>query len=130
MDTKKQIYLKASEMFLHHGYDRTPMSQIAKEVGISKAGLYHHHPCKESLLFDVIKYFNEKNFIPTCKEAIKISDPEKRLLFFFKKFIETMYADSSARILMHEANKLEPHHFDEVKKSWQMAYGLLKRCNI
>ncbi len=126
MDTKKRIYLKASEMFIDQGYDSTPMSQIAREIGISKAGLYHHHPCKESLLFDVIDYFNKKNFIPIYEAAIKISDPEKRLLFFLEKFIVMMYTDASARISVHEANKLEPAHFNEIKKSWQMTYGLLK----
>ena len=126
MDTKKKLYIKASEMFIKQGYDSTPMSQIAKELGISKAGLYHYHPSKESLLFDVIDYFNKKNFVPFYEEAVKISDPEKRLIFFLRKFTEMMYSDASARIAVHEAKKLEPDHFKKVKKIWEMTYGLLK----
>lgn len=126
MDKKKQIYIKASEMFLKHGYDSTPMSQIAKEIGISKAGLYHYHPSKESLLFDVIDYFNKKNFVPILDEATKFSDPEKRIVFFLRSFIEMMYSDASARIAFHEAKKLEYSHFQEIKKYWQRTYDLLK----
>jgi AcrR family transcriptional regulator len=62
METRQKVILKASEMFLKHGYDNTPMSQLAKELGLSKAGLYHHYPSKEALLFDVIDFMNETNF--------------------------------------------------------------------
>ena len=126
METKEKIYRTASKMFLEQGYDNTPMSHIAKELGLSKAGLYHHYPSKESLLFDIIDYLNEKNFVPVYEEAVKISDPEKRLMFFLRRFTEMMTIDASSRIAVHEARKLKPHHFKKVKKNWQMAYGLLK----
>jgi len=126
MTTKNKIYLKASKMFLEQGYDNTPMSHIAKELGISKAGLFHHYPSKESLLFDVIDYLNEKNFVPGYEEAIKISDPEKRLIFFLRRFAEMMTIDPSSRIAVREANKLKPHHLKKVKRNWQKTYSLLK----
>ena len=126
MKTKEDIYQKASKMFLDRGYDNTPMSHIAQELGLSKAGLFHHYPSKETLLFDVIDYLNEKIFVPIYEEAVKISDPEKRLIYFFRKFAEMMAIDPSSRIAVHEANKLKPHHFKKVKKNWQKAYGLLR----
>ncbi len=111
METKEKIYRAASKMFLEQGYDNTPMSHVAKELGLSKAGLYHHYPSKESLLFDIIDYLNQKNFVPVYEEAIKISDPEKRLAYFLRKFTEMMTIDASSRIAVHEARKLKPHHF-------------------
>ena len=115
-------------MFLKHGYDNTPMSHIAKELGLSKAGLYHHYSSKESLLFDIIDYMNETIFTPIYEEANKISDPEKRLVFFLKRFTEIMTTDGSSRIAVHEARKLEPHHFKKVKHSWRMTVDLLKNA--
>jgi len=126
METKNKIYLKASKMFLDQGYDNTPMSHIARELGISKAGLFHHYPSKESLLFDVIDYLNEKNFVPIYEETVKISDPEKRLIYFLRRFAEMMTIDPSSRIAVHEAKKLKPHHLKKVRRNWQKAYGLLK----
>ena len=126
MITKKQILSKSMEMFLEHGYDNTPMSQLAKELGLSKAGLYHHYPSKESLLFDIIDFMNETNFIPFYEAARKISDPEKRILYFLHKFSEMNTISASARIAVHEARRLTPQHLDKIKKSWQMAYDLLK----
>lgn len=113
-------------MFLDQGYDNTPMSQIAKGLGLSKAGLYHHYSSKESLLFDIIDYMNETIFVPVYEEANKISDPEKRLAYFLRKFTEIMTTDASSRIAVHEARKLKPHHFKKVKQSWRMAYDLFK----
>ena len=126
MDTKEKICLKASKMFLEQGYDDTPMSHIAKELGLSKAGLYHHYSSKESLLFDVIDYMNESNFVPIYQEASKISDPGKRLTYFLRRFTEIMATDGSSRIAVHEAKKLKPPHFKKVKQSWRMTYDLLK----
>jgi AcrR family transcriptional regulator len=128
MDTRKKIILKASEMFLKHGYDNTPMSQLAKELGLSKAGLYHHYQSKEVLLFDVIDFMNETNFMPYYREAKKISDPEERLLYFLRKFCEMNTTNASARIAVHEASRLTPQHHDKIKKFWQMAYELLKEA--
>jgi AcrR family transcriptional regulator len=126
MDTKKKIYRTAAKMFLEKGYDNTPMSHIARELGLSKAGLYHHYPSKENLLFDVIDDLNEKSFIPVYEEAVKISDPEKRLIFFLRRFTELMTIDASSRIAVHEVKKLKPHHFKKVTKSWRMTYDLIK----
>jgi AcrR family transcriptional regulator len=113
-------------MFLEQGFDNTPMSQIARELGFSKAGLYHHYSSKENLLFDVIDYMNESKFVPIYKEARKISGPEKRLTYFLQRFIEMMAIDGSSRIAVHEANKLKPHHLKKVKENWRMTYNLIK----
>lgn len=128
MIAKKQILSKSMEMFLEHGYDNTPMSRLAKELGLSKAGLYHHYPSKESLLFDVIDFMNETNFMPFYKKAKKISDPEERLLYFLRKFCEMNSVSASARIAVHEASRLTPQHQGKIKKSWNMAYDLLKEA--
>ena len=126
MVTKEEIYLKAAEMFLKQGYDNTPMSHIARELGLSKAGLFHHYPSKEGLLFDIIDYLNEKNFIPILKEAEEISDPEKRLVYFLRRYTELMTTDALTRIAIHEAGKLKPHHLKKVKQSWRKTCNLIK----
>ena len=54
-DQKREAILAvAARIFAEHGYDRTPMSALASECGISKALLYHYYASKEALLFDII----------------------------------------------------------------------------
>lgn len=44
-----RILQAASELFAHYGYDKTTVSDIAREAGISKGALYLHFSSKESL---------------------------------------------------------------------------------
>jgi len=128
METKEKIYLKAAELFREKGYDNTPMSHIARELGLSKAGLYHHYLNKESLLADVINNTNEKNVIPIIEEAEKIFDPEKRLAYFLKNFTKLLASDASSSIAVHDARRLNPHHFKQVKRAWRRVYDLIKNA--
>lgn len=52
---QKQILDVALELFREKGFEGTPMSAIAEEVGISKAGLYHHFETKSALLRALIE---------------------------------------------------------------------------
>lgn len=126
MKTPEKIQLKAGDMFLKHGYDGTPMSLIAKELGLSKAGLYHHYPDKESLLFAVIDSGYQRLSHPLIKETEEISDPEKRLVFFLRGYVKTMAKDAGSRVGVHEAGKLKPHHFRKVKKIWRTTFDIFK----
>ncbi len=47
---RRQILEVALRLFHQRGFEGTPMSEIAEEVGISKAGLYHHFRTKDDIL--------------------------------------------------------------------------------
>jgi AcrR family transcriptional regulator len=47
----------ANKLFVTYGYDRTTVEEIAKEAGISKAGLYLEFKTKEDILQAVIRGF-------------------------------------------------------------------------
>ena len=53
---RDKVYEIAAEVFHRKGYDNTSMNDIAEAVGLTKAGLYHHVPSKESLLFTILDY--------------------------------------------------------------------------
>jgi AcrR family transcriptional regulator len=49
-----QIQALALRLFRERGYDRTALREIAAELGLSKSGLYHHFPSKDSLLVSLV----------------------------------------------------------------------------
>lgn len=53
---RSQILEKAAYLFCVKGYDSTSMSDIADEVGITKAGLYYFVESKEHLLYLITDY--------------------------------------------------------------------------
>ena len=126
MDTKSEIYKKALEIFTKRGYDNTPMSHIAKALGVTKAALYHHFPSKEGLLYFIIDRMTEERFMPILDEAEKIPDPENRLTYFVKHYAKLLTEDATAKIIIHEARRLAPQDFKKIKKTYRRAFDLLK----
>jgi AcrR family transcriptional regulator len=53
---RAQILEKAAQLFRVKGYEATSMSDIADEVGITKAGLYYFVESKEHLLYLITDY--------------------------------------------------------------------------
>lgn len=54
-EAKNRILKTATKMFLENGYKKTKMTQIAKELGVSKGALYQYYNSKNELLMDVVK---------------------------------------------------------------------------
>lgn len=126
MDKREQIYEKALEMFIAKGFDQTPLSQIARELNLTKAGLYHYFQSKEELLFFLHQHNMEKNFIPVLEAAEKISNPEKRIAYFLKHYTEkSLTKSAAAKVLVHEINRLKPEHQKIIKKTWRRAFNLI-----
>lgn len=54
-DSKRQVILRRSaELFAQYGYAGTSITMIAEACGVSKALLYHYHPDKMAVLFDIL----------------------------------------------------------------------------
>jgi AcrR family transcriptional regulator len=129
MDKREQIYEKALELFIANGYDQTPLSQIAHELNLTKAGLYHYFQSKEELLFFLHQHNMEINFIPVLDAAEKIADPEKRIAYFLKHYTESSLTKSAAaKVLIHEINRLQPEHQQIIKKTWRRAFNILRNA--
>jgi AcrR family transcriptional regulator len=127
MDRREEIYEKALELFLEKGYEKTPLSQIAKELKLTKAGLYHYFSSKEELLFTIHSYSVEKDFLPILDEAEKIFDPEKRLKFFLRNYtVKTLTKNPSIKIAIQEVNNLKPAFQKNVLRVWRRAFDLVR----
>jgi AcrR family transcriptional regulator len=80
------------------------MSLVAKEVGLTKAGLYYYVYSKEHLLFLIREYYLKRDFIPIVEKAERISDPEDRLTYFIESYTRLLARDPAPRVLIHEAS--------------------------
>lgn len=49
-DTRERIQVVALERFTANGYDQTSLREIAEDLGVTKAALYHHFKSKEEIL--------------------------------------------------------------------------------
>src|SRR5437762_13336038 len=51
-----EICRTAAQIFRDRGFDATSVSDVARALGMTKAGLYHYFESKEALLFEIMTY--------------------------------------------------------------------------
>src|ERR1700747_2790985 len=81
-DIKREKILEAShQRFLHYGYSKTTMNEIAGDLSMSKALLYYYFPDKSQLYIAVMrKLANE--YIGLLKDNLeKITDLKEAIIF-------------------------------------------------
>jgi TetR/AcrR family transcriptional regulator, cholesterol catabolism regulator len=76
---RAEICRTAAQIFRDRGYDATSVSDIARALGITKAGLYHYFESKEALLFEITSYGLDRVRDEVILPARAVRDPEKRL---------------------------------------------------
>lgn len=81
-DIKKEKILDAAyEQFLHYGYSKTTMNEIAGALSMSKALLYYYFPDKSELYIAVTRKLAE-GYLKTLQEKIKkIADLRTAFVF-------------------------------------------------
>ena len=126
MRTKEEICEKALELFKKRGYDNTPMSLVARTLGLSKAGLYYHFPTKESLLYHISEFLMEERFAPILEKAKRISDPEERIAYFIKDYTKLLAEDDNARVVLHDCRRLTPGHYKKIRSIWRNTFDLVR----
>ncbi|HEY7292260.1 MAG TPA: TetR/AcrR family transcriptional regulator [Vicinamibacterales bacterium] len=69
----------AAEIFRERGFAATSVSDVARALGMTKAGLYHYFESKEALLLEIMTYGLERVRDEVVLPARTILDPEERL---------------------------------------------------
>jgi AcrR family transcriptional regulator len=73
------MYRTVAQLFRDRGFDATSVSDIARALGLTKAGLYHHFESKETLLFEIMMFGLDKVRDEVIVPVRGIRDPEERL---------------------------------------------------
>lgn len=68
-DRREQIVHVATEHFGQEGYERTSMSRIARDAGVTRALVYHYFPGKEALLEAVLRREADALLMATAPDA-------------------------------------------------------------
>jgi AcrR family transcriptional regulator len=95
-DRLSEIYRIAAELISLKGYDATSMSDIAEAVGLTKAGIYHHIPGKEDLLFGIMNFGMDELDEEVIVPARAIPDAEARLRAIIKNHVMLITSRSNS----------------------------------
>ena len=111
INRKEQITETAAKLFRKKGYTATTMRDLAAELGIEAASIYHHVKSKEELL-ETICFDMANKFILNAKEVNDIYfNAEEKLRLAIKLHIETitLNQNQSAVFLQEWRNLSEPN---------------------
>jgi AcrR family transcriptional regulator len=121
-----EVSQQLTKLILQRGYDNTPMSVIAKTLGMTKAGIYHHIETKEDLLYAVHRRAIDEMLLPVIERADLVPEPEAKLRLFLFEYAYLMTRDPAARVLINEAHRLSPERYKEIRGVWRRGYHLVR----
>ncbi len=99
----------AARVFYEKGYDGASMQDIAKAVGLTKAGLYHHVGSKDRLLFEIMNYGMDILDETVLQKVKEIADPREKLRQTIIGHIDLIVRarDQEITVILHENRSLK-----------------------
>ena len=112
----QEVFRAAAELMVAKGYAGTSIGEIARAVGMTKAGLYHHISGKQDMLYQILNYaMDELERIVTAPVRL-IEDPEERLRQLMRLQIHGSVQHGLAfTVLFSEINHLAPAEQTEIR---------------
>lgn len=105
-DIEKRVLDSAKDLFLHYGFDKTTMNDIAKKAGVSKSTIYIRWKKKDAL-FDTLIWRESKDYTEIWMERVE-ADPNSGTyggwmrhalgVFFENEFLRTLYKNDRRMI--------------------------------
>lgn len=118
----------AAQLFRDRGFDATSVSDVARALGLTKAGLYHHFESKEALLFEVMMFGLDKVRDEVLVPVRLIRDPEQRLRQFISRHARIATRGQGAVAhLGDEIRALPPAARREIERRQRVYLDLLRR---
>ena len=74
--TKERILDIALELFAQNGYPGTSMSDIAKQLGFTKAALYKHYASKQEILDQIVERMNRMDYERSEEYEMPETEPD------------------------------------------------------
>ena len=105
------IRAQAARLFARHGYPVTPVADLARSCGISKALLYHYYRDKEQLLFDIADRYLDSLLAIVAEVEAQPLPATARLRRLVERFMAA-YEDAAVyhRVLVQDVKYLKPAH--------------------
>ncbi len=98
-DKRQQIIEAAGRVIVQKGIDKTSLTDIAKEAGISKGSLYYYYASKDDLIFDITEaHINQisENLFGIIEDSKGSATWEDLLKILFERILQ-----AEARGRMH-----------------------------
>jgi AcrR family transcriptional regulator len=124
---RAEICRTAARIFRDRGFDATSVSDIARALRMTKAGLYHYFASKEALLFEIMTFGLDRVRDEVIEPARAIQNPEARLREIVVRHARiTTRARGAVAQLFDETAALPPAARKAVKQHMRVYFDLVR----
>jgi len=121
------MYRTIAQLFRDRGFDATSVSEIARTLGLTKAGLYHHFESKEALLFEIMMFGLDKVRDEVILPVRAIHDPEERLRQLITRHARiTTRGHGAVAHLQDEIRALPPAARKQIENRMRVYFDLVR----
>ncbi len=114
---KQKIIQTAADLFQKKGYRSTTLDDVARELNISKAALYHYVSSKDELLSIIYTHTIKNIFMPGTTEILAMNlPPNEKLKLFIRNHIKNIIIESLAMfsVFFSEENQLSGKEYQKI----------------
>ena len=116
-DRRKEIMRVAARLFANKGYDGASLSELAAEMDITKAALYHHIENKEEILRVICDEVLEKQMKETRRMQKSNLSPRDKLKWYIRGVVRGVTEEQNVmRVYFESVNSLSPEARDRLQK--------------
>ncbi len=124
---RAEICRTAAQIFRDRGFDATSVSDIARALGMTKAGLYHYFVSKEALLFEIISFGLDRVHDEVIAPVRAVRDPETRLRQLVIRHARIVTrAHGAVASLSDETRALPPPARKKVEQRMRVYFDLVR----
>jgi AcrR family transcriptional regulator len=124
---RSEKYRTIAQLFRDRGFDATSVSEIARALGLTKAGLYHHFESKEALLFEIMMFGLDKVRDEVILPVRAIRDPEERLRQLIARHARiTTRGHGAVAHLQDEIRALPPSARKQIEHRMRVYFDLVR----
>ncbi len=131
MNRMDLIFTAATRLFSEKGYRGASLQDLAREVGIRKASLYHYVTNKEELLFHIFLNVGERIQAQFLRIRKDCPDPMERIRRFIACYLSFVVTDRPAfQIFLTEKKELTPQHRERVEAICDLLNSLMREAIV
>lgn len=110
-ERRRELVLAAGRLFSKHGYERTTVRELAREVGLQSGSLFHHFRSKEEILVAVMNNGIQEVIDHGEQALARYGAPADRLAALFRVHMSSMLhgaGGDAMNALVYEWRSLSP----------------------
>jgi AcrR family transcriptional regulator len=124
---RAEICRTAAQVFKARGFEATSVNDIARALGMTKAGLYHYISGKDALLFEIHNFGMDQIDAEVLVPARAVEDPEERLRQLITRHARIVTrAQGAVTQLVDEVRGLTPANRKKIERRMRVYFDLLR----